>query len=45
MLITPGSTSIGATVTQIDLGQPVSRKDFAELLLAFTTHKVLCFSG
>ncbi|MEI8399197.1 MAG: TauD/TfdA family dioxygenase [Alcaligenaceae bacterium] len=43
MLITPGSTSIGATVTQIDLGQPVSRTDFAQLLMALTTHKVLCF--
>jgi taurine dioxygenase len=43
MLITPGSTSIGATVTQIDLYQPLSRNDFAKLLLALTTHKVLCF--
>jgi len=43
MLITPGSTSIGATVTQIDLGQPLSKKDFAQLLIALTTHKVLCF--
>ena len=43
MLITPRSTSIGATVTQIDLHQPLSRNDFAELLMALTTHKVLCF--
>ena len=43
MLITPRSTSIGATVTQIDLAQAISHKDFAQLLLALTKHKVLCF--
>ncbi len=43
MLITPRSTSIGATVTEIDLGQPLSAKDFAQILLALTKHKVLCF--
>ena len=43
MQITPRSTSIGATVTQIDLAQAISHKDFAQLLLALTKHKVLCF--
>ena len=43
MLITPRSTSIGATVTQIDLGQALSHQDFAQLLMALTTSKVLCF--
>jgi len=43
MIITPGSTFIGATVTQIDLGQPLSHKDFAQVLRALTTYKVVCF--
>jgi len=45
MLITPRSASIGATVTQIDLHQSLSRNDFAELLQALATRKVLCFPG
>ena len=43
MLITPGPLSIGATVTQIDLRQPFADHDFASVLKALSTHKVLCF--
>lgn len=43
MLITPRSASIGATVTQVDLYQPLSNHCFAGLLKALAEFKVLCF--
>jgi taurine dioxygenase len=43
MLVTPQTASIGAAVTEIDLRKPLSDRDFAELLKALASYKVLCF--
>lgn len=43
MRITTQTASIGATVTELDLLQPLSNQNFAELLLALANYKVLCF--
>ena len=43
--ITPNDAVMGATVTGIDLGQPLVPEDFADILLALGRHCVLRFPG
>jgi taurine dioxygenase len=41
--IQPTGQTLGATVTGVDLSQPVSDKDFATIISALGEHGVLCF--
>ena len=43
--ITPSGDVLGATVTDIDLSQPLDEATFEEVQLALGTHGVLCFPG
>ena len=45
MKIVPTGETLGATVTAIDLSQPLSKADFAAVLRALATHGVLRFPG
>src|SRR5262249_1039476 len=41
--IEPGSASLGATVTGVDLDRPLSDADFAAIVRGLARHGVLCF--
>jgi taurine dioxygenase len=43
MKLRPGAGALGATIEDIDLGQPVSDGDFKQILRALGRHGVLCF--
>src|SRR5579863_764372 len=43
MQITPSGETLGARITGIDLGRPLSDTDFRTILCALGTHGVLCF--
>jgi len=43
--VTPSGNTLGATVTGIDLSQPLAPEDFALILRALGAHGVLCFPG
>src|SRR4051812_45726810 len=43
LTIQAGAETLGATVTGVDLAQPLSPSDFAAVLRALGTHGVLCF--
>jgi taurine dioxygenase len=43
MQIIPGTETLGARITGIDLGQPLSDVDFRTVLRALGAHGVLCF--
>ncbi|HEY3848202.1 MAG TPA: TauD/TfdA family dioxygenase [Acetobacteraceae bacterium] len=42
-ILTPTGDTLGARITGIDLASPLSREDFAFILVALATHGVLCF--
>jgi taurine dioxygenase len=41
--VTPSGAALGASITGIDLGSPVSSADFALILRAIAQHGVVCF--
>lgn len=43
MKITPTGETLGASIEDIDLGQPLGRSDFGTILRALGEHGVLCF--
>ena len=43
--VTPSGNTLGATVTGIDLSQPLAPADFALIVRALGAHGVLCFPG
>ena len=45
MRVTPTGSTLGATVTGIDLARPLGREAFAQVLRALGEHGVLCFPG
>lgn len=45
LTITPTGETLGATVTGVDLSQPLSKEDFAQTLQALGRHGVLRFPG
>ena len=45
LTVTPTGKTLGATITGVDLSQPLSKADFAQTLQALGAHSVLRFPG